>query len=81
MVSIIFTLGQVLAVMALIYGAILVLSHRHLFQSEVGSALQRVDQLADTVERSVELGKLARTDINRAARARPQDLLPLTRGT
>lgn len=76
MLSAIFTLGQILSLIGLAYGAILALGNRKYLVHNVASALREVERTEATIKRSLALAHLARTDPRRAAAL----LRPLTAG-
>lgn len=68
MITALFGIGQLVALVAIIYGALLTLRNRPEFWAEMARALQRSKVFLETFDEAVRLAELARRDPYRAAR-------------
>ena len=68
MITALFGIGQLVALAAIIYGALLTLRNRPHFWERVGRALHRVEVFLHLFDQAVRLGELARRDPYTAAR-------------
>ncbi len=75
MITAVWGIGQLLALVALFYGALLTLKNRPQFWTRVAAALYRLEDLFETFDEAVWLAELARRDPCRAAQVGRERLL------
>jgi hypothetical protein len=75
MITAVWGIGQLLALVAVVYGALLTLKNRPQFWAEVARALYRIEVFFETFDEAVRLAELARRDPCRAAQLGRERLL------
>lgn len=75
MITAVFGIGQLLALVAVVYGALLTLKNRPQFWARVARALYRIEVFFETFDEAVRLAELARRDPCRAAQVGRERLL------
>jgi hypothetical protein len=75
MITAVWGIGQLLALVAVVYGALLTLKTRPQFWAGVARALHRIEGFFETFDEAVRLAELARRDPCRAAQVGRERLL------